>query len=246
VLNLRDQNASEMSAFSCRIYLNIAMLTVMILSSIANIFYCLGDFYQETNYILLIVASISSILKMYYMVRHATRIRRCLLKSTSIKFLSYRHHDRRTLEVGAARAKWFTSSFSCLWLIVLVSWLLSPFVLDKFRIKVNALDFAVPATTTTTTVYYNYRANVLNLIFPVDDQFYNEHFMAYYCFELLLTLSWGYGTMIFDILLLSVCIYITYQLQMINDSYRAFEFGNDRPNTTGKLAGEPEIVILIP
>jgi len=245
LLSQRDHDASEMSAFSCRMIFNMAMLIVTILTLLANIFYCTGDFYQETHYIMLIVSAISPISKMFYMVRHATRIRRCVLQSTSIQFLSYRRHDRRVLEVGATRAKWFTTSFSCLWLIVLVSWLLSPFVLDKCRIKVNALDFAVPATTTN-YVYYNYRANVLNLIFPVDDQFYNEHFMAYYCIESLFTLCWGYGTMIFDILLLSVCVPITYQLRMINDSYRAFEFGCDRPNTTGKLAGEPEIVILLP
>jgi len=74
--------------------------------------------------------------------------------------------------------------------------------------------------------YSQYRYNMLNLIFPVSDQFYNNNFIVFYLLESIALIAYGFSMMIFDNLAVSLCITITYQLKSIALSYSTLGYNH--------------------
>lgn len=199
--------------FACIIVIHMINLTGAIISFASNLYYCIDDLSQISQYFMVIVAAIATVFKMYVIKQRSETIWNCM-QLTSMKFLSYEHHDRRTLETGRTKSKLFSTIFTYLWLGVMASWILAPFVLSEYHMRVKVDN----------DVYYSYRFNVLNLVFPVSDKFYNKNFLTYYCIESIITVSWGHGVLIFDIILISMCITFTYQLKAIRNSYSTYGY----------------------
>jgi len=221
LLNPHGPKFCNLNIFQCIAIVQISILTIVQLWFITQICYYNYDFNQLVEYIGIVVAGVSSISKIYYTVRYSSNIWDCI-QLTSVHVLSYKQHNRRILEIGQTKSKSFSTIFGCLWLSVIALWLLSPFVINNYYIKLNDGNAS-----------YYYRFNVLNLIFPVNDKYYNEHFLTYYFIESFLTIIWGHCVLGLDVVLISICVTISYQLRTIFDSYSTFGFMHDY--LTGKL-----------
>lgn len=191
----------------------IVKLIITILWLAINIFYYNIDIFQAVQYFMLSVSSFASLSKMYYTVRYSGNIWDCI-QLTSIHLLSYKYHNRKILEIGRRKSKSFSTIFTILWLCVGASWLMSPFISTNSFIDVKVGN----------NITYRYRLNVLNLIFPVNDKFYNEHFLTYYCIESIMATIWCYFSLTFDITLISMCLTFSYQLRTIENSFRTFGY----------------------
>jgi len=210
-----------LNIFRCIAVVQILTLLIVQLWLIIHICYYDCDFHQVIQYLSLVAPGVTSILKMYYIVRYSSNIWDCI-HSTSLHVLSYKNHNRRILEIGRMKSKSFSTFFTFLWLCVVASYLMSSIVLSNYYIKINVGNG-----------FNYYRLNVLNLIFPVNDTFYNEHFLTYYYIESILAIIWGHSTLVFDTILISMCMTFSYQLRTIADSYSTFGFVHNQ--STGKL-----------
>ncbi|XP_025205093.1 uncharacterized protein LOC112601603 [Melanaphis sacchari] len=74
------------------------------------------------------------------------------------------------------------------------------------------------------STYIQYRYNILNLIFPVSTQFYNDNFNVFYLIEVITLSVYGYSMIIFDFLFISYCITIAFQLKTIASSYSSLGY----------------------
>jgi len=221
LLSPRGSKMYGLNIFRCIAVVQILILLIVQLWLIIHICYYDYGIYQVMQYIMFIVVGFASILKIYYMVRCSSNIWDCI-QLTSVHVLSYHYHNRRILEIGRMKSKSFSTIFGYLWLGLTASYLLSPFVLNNLYINVNGEN-----------VIYYYRFNVLNLIFPVNDKFYNEHFATYFFIEATIGIMWGYSMLVVDTILIPMCITFSYQLKTIGDSYSTFGFVHD--HLTGKL-----------
>lgn len=59
-------------------------------------------------------------------------------------------------------------------------------------------------------------------MFPVIDIYYNTNFIVFYLIESIVLIFWGHATLAFDIILISMCLAITYRLKAIKSAYTAY------------------------
>jgi len=210
-----------LNIFWCIAVVQIIILITVEVWLVIHICYYDCDFHQLIQYLMMFIAGVASTSKMYYTVQYSSNIWDCI-QLTSVHVLSYNHSNRQILEIGRAKSKSFSTIFTFLWLGVVTSYLLSPIVIDNYYNKINIGNSI-----------YNYRLNVLNLIFPVSDKFYNEQFLFYYFFESFISIIWGHCALIFDTIFISMCVTFSYQLRTVADSYSTFGFVHNQ--STGKL-----------
>lgn len=177
---------------------------------VINMCYSFYDVNNMTHYLILFFGNLLVILKMYCIINNAEKIWNCI-KSTSINYLFYNYHDRQILYEGRKRAESFGIVIMIIWLTVLLSWLMSPFIAQGAYV-----DIVIKNETK------HYRYNVQNLPLPATEQFYNDKFLYFYIVEMIFAIVWSYCTWLFDFFILSMCITITYQLKTIADSYGNF------------------------
>jgi len=94
------------------------------------------------------------------------------------------------------------------WSSIILYWSLSAILDSNSYLKIESKD-----------AIFNYRSNTIGLIFPVTDTFYNKHFYVFFITETIFLIFWAEIEWVFDILMISVCICIEYQLKTIADSY---------------------------
>jgi len=160
----------------------------------------------------LTTCSILSILKFYYILQNSNTIWNCI-QMTSIDDLFYKYYDRRILEEGRSNSKSYSILIMFMWMSLMLLWALAPLFVTNYFLTIE-----------NNNKIYRYRLNILNFAFPATDQFYNDNFMIYYWIEFTIVVLWCYGSMHFDVLLLSMNITFKYQLKTIANSFSTFNF----------------------
>lgn len=172
-------------------------------------YYCSNDINEVTRYVMLFTGTFFSVSKYYYIIKNSDIIWKCL-HLTFLNFLSSKNHKKRTFQDARANTISLTRFFIFLYTISLLAWVLVPLL--------NQNNFLILKIGNET---HRYRFNTVNLILPVffNDKFYNDNFMAFYIFESFGFLFYVHSSFGFDMLVISMCMAIKYQLQTIADSY---------------------------
>nr|UMT69225.1 odorant receptor 29 [Myzus persicae] len=195
------------NSFKCIAVIEIFIATATIISCILNAFYCLNDINEATRYFSIGVMCAIIAFKFCYIIGYSDTIWNCL-RITSIEYLTYKYHSRRMLEVGRKRSKFFLILFIVLWIAVYLNWMLIPIVVQNSYVRVEAEH-----------LIYHYRTNIMSLVYPVTDKFYNENFIMFYSIECIVMIVGIHSTFMFDTLLISTCITITCYLKTIANSF---------------------------
>lgn len=204
--------------FKCLLAIQITFLGLANVWFGLNMYHNMDGIHTVTYYLILIMSCLSSFFKQAYLIHHSETIWNRCIRLTAIDRLSYYgYHRKHILEIGRTKSISYASLFVFLWIAVVMAWLLSPFLINSSsRMEIRA-EHGI----------YHYRYNVLNLIFPVNDTFYNDNYPTYYIIESIIVVMWGHGTLIFDVLLISLCITLSYQLKTIVDSYNTIHMPHD-------------------
>lgn len=178
---------------------------------ISMLIYCSYYYIQDTNelmsHFMLALAVLFSTVKFFYVRKNARLIWNCL-EMTSVGFLSPERHDKRALREAQSWSITLSSMFIVFWSFVVVTWCLSPFYFRDIFMVIESNDGV-----------YKLRYNVLNNVYPVTEQFYNDYFFVFYFFESTQVMIWGHLTTSYDSFVVSVCIAIAFQLRTIAESY---------------------------
>ncbi|CAI6344614.1 unnamed protein product [Macrosiphum euphorbiae] len=195
------------NVFKCVAVIEVFILTVTISASVLNMFYFLSEINEATRYFTLCLIASVPIFKLRYIIGYSDTIWNCL-HITSVEYLSYEYHSRYIIEVGRKKLKQFLIIFLVLWIAVFIAWILTPFIVQNSYLRVEAEN-----------VIYHYRTNILNFVYPATDKLYNGNFIMFYNIELTVTIVWAHSTIIFDILLISMCITIECYLKTIANTF---------------------------
>lgn len=206
-------NPENPKSFGCNIFklggiLAVVYLILIIIMCNLSIYYSLNDFTEVVKYIMLIIATLFASTKMCFVILYSNELWKCI-SFTSIDYLSYKGHKKYMHIKARKLSKSISNIFTLAWIAVILVWILSPIIIKDNFMNVKSKD----------DTYNQYRYNMLNLIFPVPAQFYNNNFKVFYFFESIALIVYGYSMMVFDCLVISMCITITYQLKSIALSY---------------------------
>lgn len=207
----------------------IFIMILVIVGSNMSIYYIMNDFTKTLPYIVIIVSATFVLLKIYFLIRYSKELWE-FVNFTSIHFLSYTGHQKTILSKARKLILRISNMFTCFTIFIILVWIVSPIFMKDNYIVVKS----------TNDTYNHYHYNILSIIFPVTEQYYNNNFIHFYLLESLGLIVYGYSMMNFDYLIISICLTITYQLKMISKSYSKLGFNHIQGNIKGK-----KLVIII-
>lgn len=208
IRSINKPKVLKVNFFILLIILNLLIMIIVIILAIINLFYTMNNINNANIYLLIFVSSVLGTCKISCMLTNVDKIWNCI-KLTSINNLSYKYHSYQILHIGRDRSKSISKFFIVFWYISMMTWWISPFIVKNQFMHV----------VTNNHVYY-YRCCIMNFVFPVTDKFYNDNFVYYFVFEVMVTIAWAYGSLLFDVILISMSISFAYQLKTIANSYR--------------------------
>lgn len=190
--------------------IQIVIFCIVFYMIIVNLCYFSNDLIYVENYLNLLISDILTTFKLYYLIKYSDRIWNCI-KLTSVEYFSYKYHDRNILETGKKQSKYYANLNLYLWIAIGPIWIMSPLLTNESSVDVVQSNEV-----------YHYRANIFNFMYPATDKFYNENFTVYYIVEIAILIIWIYSIVIFDYLMISICIVIIFELKTIVHSYSSF------------------------
>ncbi|XP_060877188.1 uncharacterized protein LOC132950023 [Metopolophium dirhodum] len=197
----------NMNIYKISFIAQILILSISTIMNLYSIYSCINDVNQIFHYSVMIFATNFAIYKYYFIIKNAKTIWN-FAHMMSTNFLCYKDHTKEMYKVARTRCSTITLISLALWSSNVLYWSLSPILSNNSYLKVKFEDGV-----------YNYRLNVLGLVYPVTDTFYNKYFHVFYIIETVWLILWGNIMWVFDILMISVCISIEYQLKTISESY---------------------------
>lgn len=199
----------------------IIYLILIIGMYIMSIYYSRYEITEIFKYASVLVATTFALIKICLIIRNCDAFWE-FLNFTSIRFLSFSGHQRTILIRAREISMRLTTIFTVSWFAIAVVWILSPIIIKDNYINVKFNN----------GTFEQYRYNMLNLIFPVTGQFYNDNFLIFYFIETILLILYCFIMNIYDFLVITMCITISYQLKVITKSYS--ELGHRNTNNDFK------------
>ncbi|KAL4120789.1 hypothetical protein QTP88_013410 [Uroleucon formosanum] len=163
--------------------------------------------------LLLAINSFYACCKMSLIIYRSNDIWDCLSITwygfTSSSFRKRTGHD--VLDRWRARLNWYTNLIAVAFCFSFVFYIRCHLVFGETIRSIKNLDGTIG----------NYRWNVLNLSILTSDVTYNEYYNTFFVFEALFIILVTVFYLIFDILLLTLCLATCCQLKLIGDAFKS-------------------------
>ncbi|CAI6347606.1 unnamed protein product [Macrosiphum euphorbiae] len=225
-LKLFNMNIYKMSFIA-----QIQILSIITIMSLYSIYSCINDVNQIFNYSVMIFATNFAIYKYYFIIKNAKTIWNFTHNMMSTNFLCYKDHTKEIYKVARTRSSTITLISLALWSFIVLYWSLSPILSNNSYLKVKFENGV-----------QGYRLNALGLVYPVTDTFYNKYFHVFYIIETIALICWAQMMWVFDILMISVCISIEYQLKTIAESYSGLGLNHSELTSNNKSTKSVEAI----
>jgi len=199
-------------------YMNVLFLILNIIMCNMSIYHSRYDFSMIIRYIMIMFAQFFTMVKMWFVISKSNVLWK-FISFTSTDFLSYSGHQKNILMKARTKSIKISNIFTMFWIVFVAILILPPIITNDNYLNIRSKD----------STYNQYRYSVLNLLFSVSTQFYNDYFNIFYLYEAYSLMIYGYSMIIFDCMVISFCITISYQLKMIASSYSTL--GNNHTNT---------------
>ncbi|XP_060868921.1 uncharacterized protein LOC132943821 [Metopolophium dirhodum] len=151
--------------------------------------------------------------KMWIVIYRSCDIWDCL-SITRYGFTSLSNRKRNghdILDRWRSRSVWYTSLLAGAYFLTMVFYVGCPLAFGAAVIPIKNHDGSIG----------NYRLNVLNLYFFASDETYNEYYNTFFVVEALFIASLVITYLLFDILLLTLCLGICCQIEMICSAFES-------------------------
>jgi len=156
------------------------------------------------------IVSFSMCYSMWVIVHNSNDIWNCL-SITCYGLTSHSLRDRRILDRWRERSVLITTTLTVVYLMSAVVFIISSLVLSNDTLPVKNQDGSVS----------NYRINVFNLYVFLSEDTYNAHYNLFYVVEALCVVSLLLSFFLFDVLLVTLCLAVSCQMQMICTAFES-------------------------
>lgn len=188
---------------------------LMLYQSIMSLILCLCGVYYWTNntvesmiYLLISINILFANYKIYIVVHYSEDIWNCL-SVTQFNFTNYRHQHRHILDLWRNLSIWLTYIFTVLCFLMAIGMAIYPLAFSNTFTVMKNHD--VSSST--------YGQNVLNLYLLFLEETYNTCFNVFYIIEIFCNTVILICIVIFDTILITLCLALTCQFQIICSSF---------------------------
>lgn len=214
----------------------IAFTAVSLPLCLIGLYYWCNDVTQIIIQPIIVANFLFGCFKAYTIVRYSDDIRRCL-EVTRFDFLSGALDDpdsalffRTCRNMSAKFTGWFAASSH----FVLLVWTLFPFLVVGKTVEIMNRDGS----------FSSYHFNPYNMYFWVSRETYNEWHLVFHFIEWMFGLCFVLSMVLFDTLMVTLCIAITCQMRVIADAYRKLGHDSCRAAPTIWPGGKNNNIIL--
>ncbi|KAL5236083.1 hypothetical protein ACI65C_003493 [Semiaphis heraclei] len=229
-IKFRGRNVYHIAIVIIMLYLSI-ISTMLIISCL---YYSPNNIFASVEYGWRGIISMFLTYRMWIVVYHSNDVWNCLT-ITWYDFTSHNLRDRHILDLWRKRSVWITNTLAIVYFMTLV------FYAGIFLIFPNGI---MPIKNHDGSVDH-YRQNLLNLFLIVTDETYNTYYGAFYFIEVSFNVWLVNIIFMFDMLLVTLCLAVSCQIQMINAAFESF--GNKSPSdpNTQIIGSNERKVVLI-
>lgn len=187
------------------VFLIIYVILVSIITCINGLYYWKAHRNEAILYFGIAETCLFSSYKMSTIIYRSKDISECLSISR-FDFTSHsRHRDKSLLEQWRSRIIRITNMYAIVFILSTTLFVLSPMVIGPGESTNKTLNRSLS----------DYRPNVINLYAMLSAETYNKYFNAIYLVELSCICLFVFFVIIFDTLLITLCLALSSQLQMI-------------------------------
>lgn len=215
---LLDPNASTTFGYNMYKlggYTSVLCLLLNIIMCNISIYYSRYDSAVVVRYIMIMFAQFFTMIKMLFVITKSDVLWK-FINFTSIDFLSYSGHQKCILIKARTKSIQISNIFTMFWVVFVIILVLPPILVNENYLNIKSKDGS----------HNQYRYSVLNLLFSASTQIYNDNFNVFYLFESICLTLYGYSMIIFDSMIISFCITISFQLKMIASSYNILGYNH--------------------
>jgi len=205
-LKYRGQNVYHIVA-ACIL---LTMCVNSMLLNVSGVYYWTDNLSISVDCFWKAETSMFLVYKMWIVVRHSNDIWDCL-SITRYDFTSFSLRNRHILDLFRGRSVLFTTMFAIVYSCFPASYLVSTLVYRNDVLPVKNHDGSVGF----------YRQNVMNFYLMVSDATYNTNYTTFYLVEAVYLAMMVMSFLIFDIVLVTLCIGICSQMQMICSAFKS-------------------------
>ncbi|XP_029346523.1 uncharacterized protein LOC115034286 isoform X2 [Acyrthosiphon pisum] len=209
-------NPGSIKFLGRNVYHIVVAINMLFVCIVAMVFFASGVYYWSDGVLVGVdygwkgITALFLTYKMWKVVYHSNDIWDCLT-ITRYDFTSQNLRDRQILDRWRERSVWITNTMAIAYLMSLVILLSGSLMFRHDTLTVKNHDGSVG----------NYRQNIMNLYFIVTDETYNAHYKTFYFIEMLFTVGGGTLFTAFDVLLVTLCLAISCQFQVVNAKFES-------------------------
>lgn len=194
----------------------ITAFLVFYSSPITMVMYLNGFYYWANNptasILYLIITSYCIFLsyKMIVIIYHSENIWNCM-EITRFDFLSYRFYNKSILEKWRTTSIKITNIYSTMIVLAFFCFITSPLLFADSYYTIKNHDGSIS----------KYRLSVFNLYSLLSSETLNKYFIMFYSIEVLYCCVYVTVFILFDLILVTLCLAMTCQLQMISQAFES-------------------------
>lgn len=199
---------------------------VSMILNVSGLYYFTSNMYLSVDFFWKAECVMLICYKMWIIVHHSNDFWNCL-SITRYSFTSFCHQDRhKILEVCRKRSVLLTTVFTIAYLSSIIFYISSTLVCSNELITIKNRDGS----------FMQYRLNVFNFYLIVSDSTYNSHYNTFYIVEAFSIISLAMLFIIFDVLLVTLCLAVCCQMKMVCIAFKSL--GHESFHDSHSLIGE--------
>ncbi|KAL5236084.1 hypothetical protein ACI65C_003494 [Semiaphis heraclei] len=184
---------------------------------VSGLYYSPNNIFASVEYGWKGMTSMFLTYRLWIVVYHSNDVWNCLT-ITRYDFASHNLRDRHILDRWRKRSVLITNTLA---IVYFTTTLFFTGIFLIFRNDIMTIKFNDGSVG-------HYQQNLLNLFLIVTDETYNAYYGAFYFIEVLFAVLMANIIYVFDMLLVTLCLAVSCQMQMINAAFESF--GNKSPS----------------
>jgi len=199
-------------------FFSLYVCATSVLFTLSVLYYWTVDMALSIDYTWKLENSIFVLYKIWLIVQHSDDIWNCL-SITRYDFTSFSNRNRHIiLDRWRDRVVLYTNLYAIVYITAATIFTLIPFAFSEDKLPVKSHDGSIGY----------YRLNIMNFYLIASDETYNAHYSMFVFAEGLCTCILVSTFIIFDILLVTLCVGICCQMQMISSAFESVGYKSPR------------------
>jgi len=233
ILNPKTFKIGGRNAYHILLSFGLVLPTIITsLSIVFGLHRWMKDIFAVGLYMAYMTHHLFSCCKMVLIFYYSNKLWECY-KISGSSFGIYLRYSKHIFQKWWIRSTRLSLTIIITCIAIWVIWFLCPRIFDGSVVKIKNIEDSWDV----------YKLNAINLYFFVSDKTYNEHFNIFYCLEIIVLSEFMLSVMLFNLIIVTMCMTISCQLERISD---AIQLLGEKPSLENSITSTFIFIFLHP